>query len=97
MTPTVVTGEARAVTTHSATLHGTVNPEGSDTHYFFQYGPTTAYGKTTPIKNAGVKGRPLAVMAKLTSLTASSTFHYRLVASSDAGISYGTDRLFTTT
>jgi len=42
VTPDVVTGGAPAVTTHSATLHGTVNRNDSDTHYFFQYGRTTA-------------------------------------------------------
>jgi sugar lactone lactonase YvrE len=96
VTPTVMTGRARPVTTHSATLRGTVNPQGSDTHFFFQYGRTTAYGKTTPIKNAGAGGSPLAAMTKVTSLPAGSTFHYRLVASSDAGTRYGTDRRFTT-
>jgi hypothetical protein len=77
-------------------LRGRVNPDGSDTHYFFEYGRTTAYGRTTPIKNAGEGGSPVAVQAGLTSLPSGSTLHYRLVASSDAGIRYGSDLRFTT-
>jgi hypothetical protein len=42
--PVVVTGKATAVTYQSATLTGTVNPEGKPTVYFFQIGTTAKYG-----------------------------------------------------
>ena len=38
----------KTVTVGSATLQGGVYPNGNDTTYFWQYGPTTAYGQTTP-------------------------------------------------
>jgi hypothetical protein len=95
--PAVVTGSASAITTSSATLGGSVNPNGSDAHYYFECGPTTAYGKTTPLTDAGAGGSPVAAKAKLTSLPPNSTFHYRLAASSDAGIRHAGDRSFTTT
>ena len=34
-------------------MSGTVNPNGTDTSYFFQYGTTTAYGSNTPSTGAG--------------------------------------------
>ena len=37
----------------SATLTGTVNPNASDTSYYFQYGLTKGYGGQTAITDAG--------------------------------------------
>src|ERR1700693_4018694 len=51
--PRATTGGARDVSYASATLAGTVNPNGSDTSYYFQYGPTKAYGLQSSIANAG--------------------------------------------
>ena len=46
--PKVSTGGRRAGRAYaSATLTGSVNPNGSDTSYYFQYGPTRAYGGQT--------------------------------------------------
>ena len=42
--PTVITGGAQQVSYGSATLTGSVNPRGSSASYYFQYGPTAAYG-----------------------------------------------------
>jgi hypothetical protein len=46
--PTLTTGEASAVTRHSALLTGTVNAEGDASSCIFQYGTTTAYGLEAP-------------------------------------------------
>src|SRR5215831_14736913 len=51
--PSAGTGGATAVGFGSATLNGAVNPRGSDTSYYFQYGPTKAYGLQTGILDAG--------------------------------------------
>jgi hypothetical protein len=42
--PVVTTLAATGVTATNATLHGTVNPNGSVTTAYFQYGLTTNYG-----------------------------------------------------
>ena len=47
--PKATTGGARTVSYGSATLGGAVNPNGADTSYYFQYGPTKAYGSQTSI------------------------------------------------
>jgi hypothetical protein len=46
--PGAVTQPATDVTATSATLNGTVSPNGEDTTYYFQYGTTTEYGTQTP-------------------------------------------------
>jgi hypothetical protein len=67
---------------------GYVVPNGYDTHYHFEYGPTAAYGSTTKVEDAGSGGQNGSdvniVSAELPGLQAGGTYHYRLVASSPA-------------
>ena len=51
--PSVSTGSASSVTTSSARVSGTVNPQGSPTSYTFQYGTSTSYGAQTSSTSAG--------------------------------------------
>jgi hypothetical protein len=46
-TPVVTTNAATNVASFSATLNGSVNPGGSTTTVYFQYGLTTSYGSNT--------------------------------------------------
>ena len=45
--PTVVTGLAEGATRTTASLTGTVNPEGLETEYWFQYGTSELYRRRT--------------------------------------------------
>src|SRR5207237_9024105 len=94
--PQASTGAAGSVTPTSATLTGTVNPSGRATTWFFEYGTSTSYGSKTPAKDAGSGTSPLAVSAQVTGLTTGRVYHFRLVATSDAGTSRGSDATFTT-
>jgi PKD repeat protein len=94
--PTVSTGSASGVSTTGATVAGAVNPNGSSTSAWFQYGMTTGYGSTTPAQALGSGSATAAVQATLSSLQPSTTYHYRVVGSSSAGTSYGSDATFTT-
>jgi hypothetical protein len=51
--PQASTSPATGVGTTQATLHGAVNPRGTATLSFFQYGTTTGYGRTTAKAPAG--------------------------------------------
>jgi hypothetical protein len=93
--PTVVTGPAKNVTYSSATLTGSVNPRGSTTNYYFQYGTTTRYGSQTPLTPAGNGTRTVAASAAVSGLRADTHYHFRLVALG-AGPATGADRTFTT-
>jgi len=44
--PTAITGEA-SPTASSATVEATVNPNGPETVYWFEYGTSSSYGRTT--------------------------------------------------
>jgi hypothetical protein len=92
--PQVVTGSASSVTTTSATLNGTVNPSSRATSWHFEYGTSTSYGKSTAAKDAGSGTSLVAVAAPITGLTGGRTYHFRLVATSDAGTSRGSDQMF---
>jgi hypothetical protein len=96
--PGVTTGTATGITSISATIKGTVNPKGSDTTYYFEYGTDAAtYGTTTPPGSAGAGSTAVSVSADLTGLTGSTTYHYRLVATNASGsTTYGLDRTFIT-
>lgn len=92
--PQVVTGSASSVTATSATLNGTVNPGNRATTWYFEYGTSTSYGTKTPTKDAGSGTSAIAVSAPVTGLHGGTTYHFRLVATSDAGTSRGSDQTF---
>ena len=92
--PTVTTLPATAVTNTSATLNGTVNPNGLPTDYHFEWGPTISYGNSTPITAAGSGSAAVTVDANITSLTPGTTYHNRLVAQNSSGTTYGSDVAF---
>jgi hypothetical protein len=90
--PDVTTGDAVPGAT-TATLNGSVDPNGTETSYHFEYGTTTDYGLESPTQTSGSGADPVPVQATISGLTANTTYHYRLVA----GDVKGADRTFTTT
>jgi hypothetical protein len=79
----------------SATLNGSVYPHGLTTSVYFQYGTTTSYGLTTAPKSR-TGNTYLNISANISSLSASTLYHFRVVASNSAGTSMDSDRTFTT-
>src|SRR4051794_21779666 len=94
--PTATTGGATGVDHDSATVHGTVNPQGQATTYDFEYGTTSAYGSQTATTPAGSGTSSVDAEATLSALKANTTYHYRLAATSSEGTTNGADRSFTT-
>jgi hypothetical protein len=95
--PAVSTGGARNVTFDSALLDGSVNPNGSNTSFYFQYGLTRLYGGQTAIADAGAGARPVKVSLAISGLQPLTVYHYRLVAVNGAGAQMGADRTLLTT
>jgi hypothetical protein len=95
--PTVSTGAARPLSFATATLNGTVNPNGSDASYYFQYGLTRAYGGQTAIADAGSGTHGLKVSLGVAGLQPLTVYHFRLVAVNSAGASIGSDETLLTT
>src|SRR5438034_898779 len=94
-TPAVTTNPATNIASSSATLNGSVNPRGTTTNVNFQYGLTTNYGSTTAMQTK-TGNTVQAVSANIIGLTASTTYHFRIVAHNGGGTSFGADRTFTT-
>ncbi len=97
--PAVEGETAVSVTSSAATLQASVNPEFADTHYYFEFGPTAAYGTkvpTPPGTDIGESNSAQNAEAALSGLTASSTYHFRVVAVNSSGTTDGPDQTFTT-
>jgi hypothetical protein len=94
--PTATTGRATGVTYSSATVHGSVNPEGQQTNYVFQYGTSRSYGAQTPLSVAGSGTGSVSVSQTIAGLQPLTTYHYRILASGPDGSATGSDRTFTT-
>ena len=94
--PIVTTLAASGITGTNATLNAGVNPNGSDTFVFYQFGPTTAYGQfSSPIVLSADLGDPQSVPVNVP-LQPGTTYHYRAVAQNSTGITYGSDLTLTT-
>lgn len=89
------------VDTMKITLHGSILATNTDVDYYFDYGLTTQYGKSTPlatkIKAAFTASGVSDVWATITKLQRETTYHYKLVCKIGAKIYYGSDRSFFTT
>lgn len=86
------------VNTDGAKISATIDPDGGDTTYYIEVGPTPAYGSKFPEpegklnKNEGVQ----KVSTALSGLTPSTPYHWRVVATNANSTVKGPDHLFTT-
>lgn len=96
-TPNVSTDSVNNVTQNSAQINGSINPNGLNTSYYFEWGTTDSYGNQTASQNVGTDPNTVSVSQVLTDLTPNTVYHYRIVAENDAGTSYGNNKTFQTT
>jgi hypothetical protein len=87
--------------TITATLNASFVGTGEDTHYYFELGTSQSYGQKTPAPPGADAGAPIGPQATPLSvpvgeLSPVTTYHYRIVASNNAGTSYGQDETLTT-
>jgi hypothetical protein len=94
--PRAYTAYAEQITTTSAVLRARIDPEGLTTDYWFQYGPTAAYGLQTSMAAAGNGTVELKLTHPVTGLQAGTVYHFRVVARNAAGTTAGVDATFTT-
>ena len=93
--PTVSTLATTNVTVTNAVLPAAVNPNGSESVYFFEYGTNSSFGASTASQSAGSGTSAVSVSATLSNLAAGQTYYYRAGASNAFGISYGSAQSFT--
>jgi len=94
--PLVIAIGPANVTITSALLRGKVRANSQATEVHFEYGTTTAYGSSTEERYAGSDHELAAVSAQIDGLQPATTYHFRLVAENDSGVTEGPDRTFTT-
>jgi DNA-binding beta-propeller fold protein YncE len=99
-TPVAVEGvktlAASEVLGTSAMLNGSLEPNGFDTHYWFEYGPQSIFGSSTTHQDAGEASGPKPVNATGTGLEPNTTYFYRLAAENVFGVTHGGEETFTT-
>jgi len=85
--PTVVTTAASSVTANSGTANGTVNPNGTATTAWFEWGTssTLATSTNTASQSAGSGTSAVSLNANLSGLSANTTYYYRIAAQNSAG------------
>ena len=98
--PTVTTTNVTDIASRTASVHGTVNPNGTDTAYWFEYGTDSVLGsvltRSTERKQVGAGTTAFTVGAGLSGLSPKTTYYYRLAAQNAQGITYGARKSFKT-
>jgi len=80
----------------SATLNVQVTPWLRPTTVRFEYGPSAAYGFSTPEIPVGSDGAPHSVSSAISGLADGATYHVRAVATNSIGSVAGADQTFVT-
>lgn len=94
--PLATTNAATAVTTSSATLNGSVSPNGLASTAWFEWGTTTAYGAQTTATDIGSGTDGIPILASIGPLAPNSTYHFRVAGSNAKATEFGLDQSFTT-
>jgi hypothetical protein len=93
--PIVTTGAATNIKAGTATLNGTINPNGMSATVSFEYGITKSYGNSKYVTQTPLAGElSISVNTVIEGLASMTTYHYRLKAENASGISFGEDNLF---
>jgi hypothetical protein len=87
---------ATSITDTAATLTGSVDSNGHATTWYFEYGASTGYGLRTATQNQSSSSGARSVSFGIGGLSASTTYHYRLVATNGAGTSVSSDATLVT-
>jgi hypothetical protein len=95
--PVVTTLPATSVAVSTATLNGTINPNGIPTNYHFEYGNTPGTMTfSTPAVSAGAGSANVNVSADVTGLLSDTNYFYKIVGESTGGTVSGLKIKFTT-
>jgi hypothetical protein len=89
--PLADTGAAKDVGQTQATLTAKVTPRGAATSVRFDLGTGTTYGLQSSSKDVGSGTDAVTVEIPVQGLTANTTYHFRVVATSDGGTVQGAD------
>ncbi|KKU73738.1 MAG: Peptidase M23 [Candidatus Wolfebacteria bacterium GW2011_GWB1_47_243] len=94
--PYVTSRAVQSVFRNSALINGNVNPNGSLTTAWFEWGVTASLGSRTMIQPVGMANYSDSYSAVLSGLLPGTDYYYRAVAQNAYGTTYGTILTFTT-
>lgn len=94
--PSVTTAGVSGVSSNSATLNATVNPNNQATTAQFLHGLTTNYNLSAAVTGTLTGGSAQAVSAAITGLAPSTLYHFAITATNNSGSVTGLDQSFTT-
>lgn len=94
--PSVSTGKLKSVKQTSAVVLGAVDPNGSATSFYFEWGLTSSYGAVGRVHSAGNGTKPVNVTGYPGGLIPGTIYHYNVVAMNRYGLSTGRDMTFKT-
>jgi Concanavalin A-like lectin/glucanases superfamily len=81
---------------NDAILTGAIEANGPETEYSFEYGPSLTYGEEVTGEELQREPETLEIEQAIIDLEPETKYHFRIVADSPSGISYGKDRTFLT-
>lgn len=94
--PFVQTNTEAVISNSAALVSGKITPNGAQTSYWFDYGPTTAILNHTNKQDIGAGYTPITAPADITGLRSNTQYYFRLNAQNSVGITRGEVRSFTT-
>lgn len=94
--PLVKTSNLIVVSNTLAIVTGSVTPNGDQTSYWYEYGPTTSLGSQTNAQYVGSGYLRIATPGVLSGLASSTAYYARLVATNSYGAIAGDVYRFTT-
>ena len=94
--PTVQTKAATNISTNRARFNGKVNPNGSSTTYYFEYGTSSWMNEKTSSKTLSASAGETTVYMDVTGLSSGSHYYVQLVAENGGGTSRGGMAMFDT-
>ncbi len=95
-TPWVSTGTLVVASNSGAVVTGKIIPNGAQTTYWYEYGPTSALGASTIAQSIGSGSVSISAPVFISGLSANASYSYRLVAQNVLGTARGATYSFTT-
>ncbi len=94
--PLIESASATPLTPAEARLDAKIDPMGFNTTYWFELGPTAAYGTRVPVPpgTLALASGSQTVTSPVTGLSSDTTYHFRVVAESSEGRTTGGDHTF---
>lgn len=98
--PQVETKDATGISNSAASLHGTVNPNGAETRYWFEYSTDSLLGSvlltTTAQMTLNASIDDTSVKTDISGLKSKTTYYFRLVGQNSQGTIRGNSQTFKT-